>query len=273
MTKTRTLQLLSLAASTIAGAFVGCASNETSMNAVLAPEPGDNLVFADTTQPTRDYSQSVAIIQNGDTVADGSTGFRYRSADNVPTALVPAAEVGVFAANVGTLPYTLISERNKEHVSTGLQFPPTYTAMPALPDAPVAPEAPPTPPVETDTAISAEMAPADAALSAAATMPAVVEHAENRPDQILLPAGGDNSPAFTVAGQVLRPGTYAAKDLRLSQIIVAAGPSSEDPTKVGVQIDRSGEETAKTTLDQILSGAVEDVMVKSGDVITIGVLP
>ena len=273
MNKSRTLQLLSLAASTIAAAFVGCTSNETSTDATLAPEPGENLVFADTTQPTRDYSQTVATIANGDTAAAGTTGFRYRSADNIRYGLTPVVEPGVFAANVVTMPYTLIAERNEEHVSSGLQVPPTHTAMPPLPDAPVAPEAPPTPPVETGTVTSAELAPSDMAMSPATTMPAAVEQAQDRPNEILLPAGAENSPTFVIAGQVLRPGTYAAKDLKLSQIVVAAGPSTEDPTKVGVQIDRPGEETAKTTLDQLLSGAVEDIAVKTGDVITVGVLP
>jgi hypothetical protein len=273
MTKIRTLQLLSLAASTV---FVGCAANETSMNAVLAPEPGPNLVFADTTQPTRDYPQSVSYIQNGDTAGEGSTGFRYRSADNIRYGLTPLAEPVVFAANVVTSPYTLIADRNDPNVSSGLQFPPTYTAMPPLPpeNAPVAAEAPAAPPVEAGTATSIETAPSDPALSPATTTPAAVEHAENVPGDILKPAGGEpNAPSFIVAGQVIRPGTYSAKDLKLSQIVVAAGPSTEDATKVSVQIDRPGEESAKTTLDDLLTGKVEDISVKANDVITISVLP
>lgn len=255
MTKTRTLQLLALATSAV---IAGCTANETSLNATLAPEPGDNLVYADTTQPTRDWPQSISYIANGDTQADGTTGFRYRSADNLAAWQYPIVEPGVFAANIVTAPYTLIAERDRQHVSAGLQFPPSHTMMPPLPDSPnIAPEAPPTPPVVEQGVVDLSESPT--------TAPAA--------DLLIATTDRPEAPAFTIAGQVLKPGTYDATNMKLSQVVAAAGPAAEDTSKVRVQIDRPGEESATTTLDQLISGAVEDITLKSGDVITVSVLP
>lgn len=270
MTKTRALQLLSVTAS---AAIVGCTANELQTPATLAPDPGPNLVFADTTQPVRDWPRTTSQIANGDTVDDGPTGFRWRSADNLPGWQYPLVEPGIFVGNVVTAPYTLIAEQNQEHVSAGLQFPPSYTMMPPYPTAPAAPEAPEPPPVVAP-ASSEETSPSSAAELSAATQPAIIEHAENRPDEVLIRSSATpQSPAFTISGQVLRPGTYSVGQLKLSQAVVAAAPATEDHTKVRVTIDRPGEDSATTTLDQLLTGAVEDVTLKNNDSVTISVAP
>lgn len=255
MTKTRMLHLA--AAAGLTGsifAVAGCQTNETSLNAILAPEPPDVAVFADTTQPVRDYPRSVSYIQNGDTVAE-STGARWRSADNVNVLAAPAVETGVFIGNLVTMPYTLIQQRGTI-ISTGLQFPPTYTAMPPLP-----PEQP----------AAQEKARAEPTMDVATTEPATQPVAAEVLERTTTQPG---VPAFTITGQVLRPGTYDAGDnVKLSDVVAAAGPSTEDPKKVSIHIERRGEQPATTTLDQLQSGAVDDIVVKPGDVITIGVLP
>jgi protein involved in polysaccharide export with SLBB domain len=62
-------------------------------------------------------------------------------------------------------------------------------------------------------------------------------------------------------------------NLKLSEVVKAAGPSTEDPAKVRVQIDRPGEESASTTLAELISGAVDDIVIRQGDVVTVSVLP
>lgn len=268
MTYTRTAQLIA-AASTVALLVVaGCANNEISTPAVLAPEPPENLVFADTTQPVRDFPQSVSYFQNGDTVGE-STGFKYRSYDNVTVGVAPLVEPAVFLANIVTLPFTLISQRG-DQISSGLQFPPSYTDLPPMPPEPV--YATPTPKGEAPAKESDTVTP----LNPPATMPLDDNNGNNvvaAPGDVLTRVQGENGPAFTIVGQVNRPGTYQAKDLKLSQAVIAAAPGTRDSTKVGVQIARPGEEAADTTLDQLVSGAVEDVQLKAGDVITVSVKP
>ena len=261
MTHTRTVRLAAIAAATLL--LTGCATNEISTPAALAPQPENVHVFADTAEPVRDWPQTTSYIQNGDTVT-GSTGFQYRSADDINVGLAPLAEVGVFALNIVTLPYTLITQSG-DRTSAGLQFPPSHTAMPVMPHStgygdPAGGQPSAQPGVDS----SPEM-------SAPTTSPAA---AEATPSSVLTRVGSDtNAPAFTVAGQVQRPGTYDVVNLKLSEVVTAAGPSTQDPTKVLVQIARPGEETASTTLDKLLSGEVDDVVIKQGDVITVSVQP
>ena len=266
MIHARTLRIAAAATSAAVLAAMGCASNEVSSRAALAPEPGENMVFADTTQPVRDFPQSTSYIQNGDALG-GSTGFRYRSYDDVNVGVAPLVEPGVFIANVVTLPYTLITQRG-ERVSSGLQFPPSHTQMPALPQS-AAPDVT-TPPTHPDAVPGVDSSPTDVAT----TLPADATTQDAPPSSVLSRTGSDvNAPAFMVAGQVQRPGTYDVMNLKLSEVVKAAGPSTEDPAKVRVQIDRPGEESASTTLAELISGAVDDIVIRQGDVVTVSVLP
>lgn len=263
MNITRILTLTAAAGLTLTLAGLGCQRLQTTSEATLAPEPTDTPVFAGTTQPVRDWDRSAALIQNGDTVAR-TPGTRWRTKDNLPPYAVAPAEVGVFVGNVVTMPYTMYEQRG-EQISSGLQFPPTHTAMPPMPPSPQVQPQPglelpvPAPTVVTDPIV---------------TPGTVADVTPTTPAEVLASTTQPSVPSFTITGQVLRPGTFeAGAGPKLSQVVAAAGPASEDPAKIRVTIARQGEEPATTTLADLLQGTAQDIAVQAGDQITVELMP
>jgi hypothetical protein len=263
MNMTRLLSLATTAAFTLTCAGVGCQRFSSSADATYAPEPTEVPVFAGTTQPVRDWDQSVAFVQNGDTVAR-SPGIRWRTKDDLPAYAAGAAEVGVFIGNVVVMPYTLYQERGAQ-VSTGTSLPPTHTAMPVMP---------PPPAVEPQPGLD-EPLPAPVVVSDPTVTPGTVaDVVPTTPADVLASTTQPSVPSFTITGQVVRPGTFeAAAGPKLSQVVAAAGPASQDPAKVHVTLARPNEEPASTTLADLLSGASQDVTVQADDQITVEVIP
>lgn len=188
-------------------------------------------------------------------------------------ATTPAVGTGLFAANVVTAPYTLWEQRSGI-VSSGVQFPPTYTAMPALPpspaNSPVNPEDRVVPirgttPGETPPAVSI----GTDATGTPTTSPI-------RP-AILKPVleGETSATAFTIAGDVPFPGRYeTGTDVTLSEAIAGAGlEASLEPSKVKFRLERPGSETAEATLADLQSDKVNDIVLKPGDTLTLDVAP
>lgn len=238
--------------------LIGCADVSLSSQASLAPEPPTS-VSVSATQPVRDFDRTTAQYQNGDTLSDSAT-FRYQTSDTLHTALVPAAEVGVFVANVVSSPVTAYNQREGVQ-SAGFQFAPTHTAMPVLPPsqsqlAAAIPTAPST-------------QPSSMVISAPAAEPTIVATPAG-----LQPAAELSTTAFAVVGHVQFPGRYEAQpELRLSQAIVGAGLVQVDGRKVSVKIERAGEVPSSARLDEILSGNAADPTLLPGDILTVTVTP
>jgi hypothetical protein len=142
MNSTRTL--LTVTASTLlAGLLGGCVESSTSTAGAISTEP----LIIDPAMQARTWEPTVAYYANGDTPS-WSTGFAYAPRTDLEPYQYYFADTGTYLLNVVTSPYTFYKQRGGI-VSTGVQLPPTYTAMPPLPPSYVeAVESPTTQPVE-----------------------------------------------------------------------------------------------------------------------------
>ena len=250
---------LVLPAATLVLLAGGCTEVATSEQRLLAAEPVTNVTFGSMTQPVRDYDRTAANYQNGD-IASNSTAFRYKSSDRVHPVLVPAAEVGVFVANMVTGPVTAYEQRDGI-VSTGPQLASTHTAMPPLPDSPAQ--------FEHVVLTEPSTQPSEKEITLSAGEPLIVSTSAG-----LTPAAELSTSAFAIVGHVQFPGRYESqKSLTLTQAILAAGLIEADGNKVLVKIERTGEEPSSALLSEILAGETANPELAPGDVVTVTVKP
>lgn len=249
---TRLSSLVLAAASVVV--LGGCTATQYSTATTLTPEPE-----AGTGQSVRQFEPTVANYANGDTVTKGG-GFRYQTDKGAPSREYIGRDVGVYAANIVTLPYSLVADRNDVHVSQGLVIEPSYTAVPARPygTEPVAPKPyadAVAPTVVTPTAVAPTTAPSDTTV----ITPTPVEPA---------PLG-----TFTILGHVSDPGKYDLKKegVTLTQALAAAGLVQKDAGKVTITLT-SNDGTSRTfKLDTIAADA--DPVLKPGDSVVVKIVP
>ncbi len=105
----------------------GCVKTSTSSTALMSTEP----MSIDKAMQLRDWPLTTALYANGDSDTS-STGFAYEPDPDLEGWQYYFADPGVYFLNLVTSPYTLYQQRNGA-TSTGVQTPPTYTAMPPLP--------------------------------------------------------------------------------------------------------------------------------------------
>lgn len=126
MNTTRTL--LTLTASTLlAGMLGGCVESSTTTAGSINTEP----LVIDPAMQARNWEPTIAYYANGDT-SGWSTGFAYEPRADLEPYQYYFADTGTYLLNLVTSPYTFYKQRDGT-VSTGVQLPPTYTAMPPLP--------------------------------------------------------------------------------------------------------------------------------------------
>ena len=122
--------MLTLTASTLlAGMISGCVESSTTTAGSINTEP----LVIDPAMQARTWEPSIAYYANGDT-ASWSTGFAYEPRADLEPYQYYFADTGTYLLNLVTSPYTFFKQRDGA-VSTGVQLPPTYTAMPELPPA------------------------------------------------------------------------------------------------------------------------------------------
>lgn len=120
--------LLTLVSSTLlAGLLGGCVESGTSTAGAINTDP----LIIDPAMQARTWEPSIAYYANGDTPA-WSTGFAYEPRADLEPYQYYFADVGTYLLNFVTSPYTFYNQREGV-VSTGVQLPPTYTAMPPVP--------------------------------------------------------------------------------------------------------------------------------------------
>jgi hypothetical protein len=235
--------LLSLAA--------GCASKSYSTSTTLAPEPD-----VGTGKSVRDFEPTVANYANGDTITTGG-GFSYQTDTGAPSREYIGRDLGVYAANVVVLPYSLIVDRDETHVSQGLVLPPTYTAVPARPYG--------TEPAQPRPYADA-VAPSPVVTPAPTTAPTTEVATAVQPTPV--PIG-----TFTILGHVSDPGQYDLKleNVTLTQALVAAGLVQKDPAKVTITLTSSDGTSRTFKLESITTDT--DPTLKPGDAVVVKIVP
>lgn len=235
----------------------GCSSARYSTSTSLAADPAPG-----TGQTIRNFEPTVANYANGDTVTKGGA-FRYQTDTGAPSREYIGRDVGVFAANIVTLPYTAIADRNDVHVSQGLVLDPTYTAVPSRPygTEPAAPR--PFDDAVAPTAVVTTVAPA----TAPSTSPSDAT--------VITPAQPELAPlgTFTILGHVADPGTYDLKKdgVTLTQALAASGLVQKDPSKVTITLSSSDGASRTFKLESISADA--DPILKPGDSVVVKIAP
>jgi hypothetical protein len=126
MTPTRTI--LTLSASTILASLLsGCVETSTTTAGAINTDP----LIIDPAMLARNWEPTVAYYANGDTES-WSTGYAYTPRQDLEPYQYYFADTGTYFVNLVTSPYTFYKQRDGS-VSTGVQLPPTYTAMPPVP--------------------------------------------------------------------------------------------------------------------------------------------
>lgn len=106
---------------------VGCVETSTSSVGLVNTEP----LVVDQAMQQRNWEPSYAYYANGDTPS-WSVGFGYSPRSDLQPYQYYFADTGTYLLNLVTMPYTFYQQRGGL-VSTGVQLPPTYTAVPPLP--------------------------------------------------------------------------------------------------------------------------------------------
>lgn len=105
----------------------GCVETSTSSVGLVNTEP----LVVDQAMQLRNWEPSYAYYANGDTPS-WSLGFAYTPRSDLQPYQYYFADTGTYLLNLVTMPYTFYQQRGGL-VSTGVQLPPTYTAVPPLP--------------------------------------------------------------------------------------------------------------------------------------------
>ncbi len=249
---TRLSSLVLAAASVVV--LGGCTATQYSTATKLAPEPEPG-----TGQSVRNFEPTVAAYANGDTVTKGG-GFRYQTDKGAPSREYVGRDVGVYAANMAVLPYSLVADRNDVHVSQGLVIEPTYTAVPARPygTEPAAPRP------HADAVAPTVIAPVAVAPTTAPSDGTVIT-----PAPVATPTLG----TFTILGHVSDPGKYDLKKegVTLTQALAAAGLVQKDASKVTITLTSSDGTSRTFKLDSIAADA--DPVLKPGDSVVVKIVP
>jgi len=121
--------IITAACTAIASAalLTGCSHQEYGQTGRVNDDP----LVVDQAMQLRDWDKSYANYENGSTKS-WSTGFAYASRGDLPYGLNYVADTGSFFGNVLTLPITAYQQRNGV-VSSGVNIPETYTAVPPVP--------------------------------------------------------------------------------------------------------------------------------------------
>ncbi|MFT3784733.1 MAG: hypothetical protein QM770_01020 [Tepidisphaeraceae bacterium] len=230
---------------------IGCADRKYYTPTELAAEP-----VASPGAVRRDFGPSTAPYANGDTI-HRSTGFRYQPDRGAPSREYIARDTGTYAANLVTLPYTLIDERNDKFVSEGLRIEPTYTATPATPYELREPATRP---------YSDVIVPA--------TQPVVVVEPTTTPSDTTTPPAVVAPATFSIWGHVSDPGVYQLKQegSTLTQALAASGLVQKDPTKVTITLS-SPDGTSKTFKLDTITGPDTDPVLHAGDKVIVKIVP
>ena len=125
----KTKSIITAACTAIASValFTGCSHQEYGQTGRVNDDP----LVVDQAMQIRDWDKSYANYENGSTKG-WSTGFAYVSQGDLPYGLNYVADTGTFFGNVLTLPITAYQQRNGV-VSSGVNVPETYTAVPPVP--------------------------------------------------------------------------------------------------------------------------------------------
>ncbi len=105
----------------------GCVNSSTTSTGQINMEP----LTIDPAMQQRQWEPQTATYANGDTVT-WSTGFAYDADPEQEDWKYYFADTGTYFVNLVTSPYTAYKQRDGV-ASTGVQIPPTYTAVPPLP--------------------------------------------------------------------------------------------------------------------------------------------
>ncbi len=108
----------------------GCVQSSTTSAGQINMEP----LTIDPAMQNRQWEPATAYYANGDTVT-WSTGFGYEPDPAQPNWQYYFSDTGTYFVNLVTMPYTFYQQRDGV-ASTGVQIPPTYTAVPPLPPSP-----------------------------------------------------------------------------------------------------------------------------------------